>query len=154
MEKEAVMEKEVMMEEKTPAAAPTLLYAAQTKWEMMAFVEALQKADLQSALEGSAPLTVFAPMTTAFEQAGKAVSAEQLKGHIVAGALSAADLTARAAKGESTLTTITGEELSIYISGERVKIAGPSGRLYTVTQADIAAENGMLHMINGVFAGK
>ena len=50
-----------------PAANETLLYGAQTKWELMSFVEAVSGAGLQSALEGAAPMAVFAPNNQAFE---------------------------------------------------------------------------------------
>lgn len=140
------------------AAAPeleNLYYVAQTKWEMMKFIEAVNAADLATALEASGAMTVFAPTTEAFERAGDtAATADLLKGHIVTGKFMAADLVARAAAGNTKLPTLAGTELTIYVMGETVKVADPGGRLYTVTQADAEADNGVLHMINGVFAGK
>lgn len=139
----------------TPAAAKleNLYYVAQTKWEMMSFIEAVNAAELAAALEADSAITVFAPTSDAFAQAGDApATADMLKGHIVAGTLMAKDLAARAAKGESTLATLAGTELTVYVIGDAVKIADPSGRLYTVVSADNEASNGVLHQINGVFS--
>lgn len=137
-------------------AAPkleNLYYVAQTKWEMMSFVEAVNAAELATALEADGALTVFAPTSDAFAQAGDvAATADVLKGHIVSGKLMAADLVSRAAKGESTLSTLAGTELTLYVMGDTVKVADASGRLYTVVTADNEASNGVLHQINGVLA--
>ena len=121
----------------------------------MRFIEAVNSAELATALEADGALTVFAPTSDAFAAAGDtAATAELLKGHIVSGKLMAEDLMARAAKGETSLPTLAGTELSLYVMGDTVKIADPSGRLYTVVQADAEASNGVLHMINGVLAGE
>lgn len=132
-----------------------LYYTAQTKWEMMTFIEAVNAAELATALEADGAMTIFAPTSDAFAAAGDtAATADLLKGHIVSGKLTAEDLMARAAQGETSLPTLAGTKLSLYVSGDTVKIADPSGRLYTVVQADAEASNGVLHMINGVLAGK
>lgn len=146
---------DMMAETEATPKLETLYYTAQTKWEMMAFIDAVNTAELASALEADGAMTIFAPTTEAFERAGDtAATAELLKGHIVSGKLMAADLIARAAKGETTLPTLAGTELTLYVMGDAVKIADPGGRLYTVTQADAEANNGVLHMINGVLAGE
>lgn len=150
--------KPVVEEVAVDAAEPeleNLYYVAQTKWEMMKFVEAVNAADLATALEADGAMTVFAPTTDAFTQAGDVeASAELLKGHIVAGKMMAADLIARAAKGETKLPTLAGTDLTLYVMGDAVKIADASGRLYTVISADNEANNGVLHQINGVLLGK
>jgi len=121
----------------------------------MSFVEAVNAADLAGALEAEGAMTVFAPTSDAFAQAGDiAATADLLKGHIVSGKLTSEDLIARAAKGENSLPTLAGSTLTLYVMGETVKIADPSGRLFTVTQADALANNGVLHMINGVLSGE
>ncbi len=142
----------------TEEAAPkleNLYYVAQTKWEMMRFVEAVNNAELATALEADGAMTIFAPTSDAFAQAGDvSATAELLKGHIVSGKFTAQDLMARAAKGENNLPTLAGTDLTLYVMGESVKIADPGGRLYTVVTADNEASNGVLHQINGVLAGK
>lgn len=136
-------------------ALENLYYVAQTKWEMMKFIEAVNAAELATSLEAAGAITVFAPTSDAFAQAGDVTAdADLLKGHIVSGKYRAADLIARAAKGETTLPTLAGSELTLYVIGDAVKVADSSGRLYTVTQADADANNGVLHMINGVLTAK
>jgi len=160
MTKDAPMAEAAPAAQKQPAAdAPekleNLYYVSQTKWEMMRFIEAVNSADLAAALEADTEMTIFAPTSDAFAQAGDvAATAELLKGHIVAGTLSAKDLMARAAKGETTLPTLAGTGLTLYVMGETVKIADETGRLYTVVTADSKASNGVLHQINGVLTGK
>lgn len=146
---------EMMSEEAAAPKLENLYFTAQTKWEMMKFIEAVNAAELSTALEADGAMTIFAPTTEAFDRAGDtAATADLLKGHIVSGTLLAEDLMARAASGESSLATLAGTELTVYVMGDEVKIADPSGRLYTVTQADNKASNGVLHMINGVLAGE
>lgn len=139
-------------------AAPeleNLYYVAQTKWEMVKFIEAVNAAELATALEAEGAMTVFAPTSDAFAQAGDiAADANLLKGHIVSGKYTSEDLIARAAKGDTSLPTLAGSELTLYVTGDAVKVADSSGRLYTVVTADNDASNGVLHQINGVFAAQ
>ena len=141
-----------------PAANETLLYGAQTKWELMSFVEAVSGAGLQSALEGAAPITVFAPNNQAFEYAQLSASEDisaLLKSHMIAGALDLDALIARAGEtGRAALTTAAGTELTLYVRDDVVKIAGPNGVLATVTQGDMIQSNGIMHQINSVLAAK
>ena len=142
----------------SPAANETLLYGAQTKWELMSFVEAVSGAGLQSALEGAAPMTVFAPNNQAFEYAQLSASEDisaLLKSHMIAGALDLDALIARAGEtGRAALTTAAGTQLTLYVRDDVVKIAGPNGVLATVTQGDMIQSNGIMHQINSVLAAK
>lgn len=140
-------------------ATETLLYGAMTKFELMKFVEVVSTANLQSALEGPGPLTVFAPNDQAFEFARLSADADIpaiLKGHIVQGAMDAAALKAAVAeKGAPVeLMTLSGQKLTVYVMGDAVKIAGPNGTLATVTQADMMQSNGVMHQISGVLKPK
>lgn len=141
----------------TPAANETLLYGAMTKWELKNFVEAISGAGLQSALEGETALTVFAPNNQAFDFAalgGEADIAALLGEHSVAGALDMAALKALAAKSDggtrAKLTTQSGTQLTLYVNGDVVKIAGPNGVLARITQGDMVQSNGVMHQISSV----
>ena len=138
----------------SPAANETLLYGAQTKWELQRFVEAVRGASLQTALEGAAPMTVFAPNNQAFEYArlgGSEDIGTLLKGHMIAGAVDMAALKARAGEaGSAKLTTQAGTELSLFVRDDVIKIAGPNGVLATVTQGDMIQSNGVMHQISSV----
>jgi len=143
----------------TTASNETLLYGAMTKYELMKFVEVVSAANLQSALEGPVPLTVFAPNDQAFEFARLDADADIpmiLKGHIVEGAMDAEALKAAVAENGAPLkmTSLSGQELTVYVMGDAVKIAGPNGTLATVTQADMMQSNGVMHQISGVLKPK
>ena len=146
------------MADSAKALAPheTLLYGAMTKYELTRFVEAIRSLKLESALESDTPMTLFAPNNQAFEFAALSSDAEieaLLKGHIVPGSLDVAALMAAVTKNGAPLklTTLAGTGLTVYVIDETVKIAGPSGTLATITQADAEQSNGMLHQINSVF---
>ena len=138
----------------TPAANETLLYGAQTKYELMTFVDAVNGASLQSALEGERAMTVFAPNNQAFEYAGLSASEDisaLLQSHMIEGALDLAALKTRAGEtGRATLTTAAGTELTLYVRDDVVKVAGPNGVLATVTQGDMIQSNGVMHQISSV----
>ena len=137
-----------------PAANETLLYGAQTKYELMTFVEAVNGASLQTALEGERAMTVFAPNNQAFEYAGLSASEDisaLLQSHMIEGALDLAALKTRAGEtGRATLTTAAGTELTLYVRDDVVKVAGPNGVLATVTQGDMIQSNGVMHQISSV----
>ncbi len=112
-------------------------------------VAAVQAADLVATLKGKGPFTVFAPTDTAFEKlpAGTvaALLADQpkltsvLTYHVVPGLVMAADV----AKIKSA-ATVQGQSVSIDTTNG-VHVDGA-----TVTQADIVADNGVIHVIDAV----
>jgi uncharacterized surface protein with fasciclin (FAS1) repeats len=102
------------------------------------------------ALLTSGNYTFFAPTDTAFTSLDEA-QLEQLianpgqlagvlRGHIVSGRLTAADLADR-----STVETLAGTSLRVSVTGDTVTVGGSR-----VVQADIAATNGVIHVINSV----
>jgi uncharacterized surface protein with fasciclin (FAS1) repeats len=111
---------------------------------------ALDSAGLVSALKGTGPFTVFAPTDdafAAFEKANPGVLgslskdelASVLKYHVVAAKVTSKDLVSG-----SLVETLNGERIAIDLSSG-VKIAGS-----TVTTADVAATNGVIHVIDKV----
>lgn len=113
-------------------------------------ISALRAADLLGALQATGPFTVFAPTDTAFEKianatlvdllrpANKDKLANILKYHVVSQRLAAANLPAMA-------TTLAGQTVAIMRNGSMVKVNNA-----TVTQADIATTNGLIHIIDTV----
>ncbi|CAE8675750.1 unnamed protein product [Polarella glacialis] len=105
-------------------------------------VKALQKAGLVATVSGKTPYTVFAPTDAAFADLLKELgcSAEQL--------LANPDLKSISSyttwNGQK-VTTAQGGQLAVQIAGEKVKV----GRA-TVTAADIACSNGVIHVIDKV----
>jgi transforming growth factor-beta-induced protein len=115
-------------------------------------VAAVKAADLESTLRGPGPFTVFAPTDEAFaklpagtvESLLKPENKDKLKAiltyHVVSGNVGSA-----AAMKLTTAKTVSGKEL---------KLDASSGSLHvgkaTVTKADIASSNGVIHVIDTV----
>lgn len=132
-------------------------------------VSAVQAAGLAQTLQGTGPFTVFAPDNAAFEKipaatreglmqpAQKAELTKILTYHVVPGRLTAADLAAQAQAngGTATLTTVQGEKLMVKdAGGGRWQITDAKGGTSTITQADVAQSNGVVHVIDTVLMPK
>jgi len=113
---------------------------------------ALQKAGLVDTLKGKGPFTVFAPTDAAFAKvpkdqldallADKAKLAAVLTYHVVPGKVMAKDVKAGQVK------TVQGSALTVTTAGG-VKVDNAN-----VTQADIVADNGVIHVIDTVVMPK
>jgi uncharacterized surface protein with fasciclin (FAS1) repeats len=115
-------------------------------------VTAVKAAGLVDALSGTGPFTVFAPTDAAFAKlpAGTVEAllkdpqklAAILKYHVVPGKVMAADvIKAKEAKP----ATLQGATLDIKVMGSMVHVNNA-----TVTQADVGASNGVIHVIDTV----
>lgn len=136
--------------EKAPAPG-TIVEIAAGNPEFSTLVAAVKAAGLAETLSGAGPYTVFAPTNAAFaklpagtvesllEPANKAKLAGILTYHVVAGEVKAAEV----AKLRQA-TTVNGKVATIDTS-MGVKIGGAN-----VTQTDIDASNGVIHVIDTV----
>ena len=127
-------------------------------------VAAVQAAGLADTLSGPGPFTVFAPTNEAFDKlppgtvqtlvqpANKPMLTKILTYHVVAGRLSAADLSARvrAGGGRAMLTTVEGAPLTVTQSGGHILITDAAGGVSTVTIADVNQSNGVIHVVDTV----
>ena len=112
---------------------------------------ALQTAGLVDALKAEGPFTVFAPSDEAFAKlpAGtlEGLSVEQLTSillyHVVPAKVMAAD--AIALDGQSAGTLLEGQSIAISVKDGKVMINDA-----TVVTADVAASNGVIHIIDTV----
>jgi len=112
-------------------------------------VAAVKAADLVDTLKGKGPFTVFAPTDAAFAKLPEGTVDELLKDtpklkkiltyHVVSGKVMAAD-----AKKLKSATTVEGSDVKINASKD-VKVNDS-----TVTTADVAADNGVIHVIDTV----
>lgn len=112
-------------------------------------VKAVQEAGLVDTLKGPGPFTVFAPTDAAFAKlpAGtldallkdKKKLAQILTYHVVPGKVMAADVKAGEVK------TVEGENLTVSMQGKNVMVNNAK-----VTKTDIAASNGVIHVIDTV----
>ncbi len=115
-------------------------------------VAAVKAAGLVGALKGDGPLTVFAPTDEAFaalpegtvENLLKPENVDQLKSillyHVVAGKVMSTDLS-----GTTNAPTLQGETIEVVASGMGVTVNGAK-----VVAADVAASNGVIHVIDAV----
>ena len=115
-------------------------------------VAAVQAAGLVETLQGAGPFTVFAPTDEAFAKlpagtvekllADPAALRKVLTYHVVPGKVMAADVL-RA--GSANPATVQGQALTIRVEGGKVRVDGA-----TVIAADVAASNGVIHVIDTV----
>ena len=116
---------------------------------------AVKAAGLVATLEGKGPFTVFAPTDAAFaaiqkdvdsllKPENKAKLANILTYHVVSGKHIAAEL-----KDGTELTTVQGEKLKVSVKDLKVMIGDAH-----VTTADVAASNGVVHLIDKVLLPK
>jgi uncharacterized surface protein with fasciclin (FAS1) repeats len=116
---------------------------------------AVKAADLTATLEGTGPFTVFAPTDAAFATIQKDVDgllkpenksklSNLLTYHVVSGKHMASEL-----KDGAELTTVQGEKLKVSVKGDKVMIGDAH-----VTTADVAASNGVVHLIDKVLMPK
>lgn len=117
--------------------------------------KALESADLLSALKGAGPFTVFAPTDAAFDKLApgtlldllktenKGKLAQILKYHVLTKSLTAAQINAM--NTPSKETTLEGSTIQVDKHGTHVQINNA-----TVTQADIMATNGVIHVIDSI----
>ena len=120
-------------------------------------VAAVKAAGLVSTLEGKGPFTVFAPTNAAFgklpagtvdnlvKPENKATLTKILTYHVVAGKLTAADLT-----DGKMLKTVEGEELTVKKDGGKTWIVDAKGDTAAITITNVNQSNGVIHVIDTV----
>lgn len=118
-------------------------------------VAAVKAADLVKTLQGPGPFTVFAPNDEAFAKLPKGTVEDLLKPenkakltgiltyHVVAGKVMAADVKTMKAK------TVNGQELDIKVADGDVTVNRAK-----VIKTDVAASNGVIHVIDSVLMPK
>ena len=114
--------------------------------------KALEAADLVATLKGDGPFTVFAPTDEAFaklpagtvesllEPANKAKLRRILTYHVVAGKVTAGDVMKK-----SSAKAVSGDTLTFVARNGAVMVDGAR-----VVKADVAATNGVIHVIDEV----
>jgi uncharacterized surface protein with fasciclin (FAS1) repeats len=135
-----------------PAKLADIVATAQAAGTFKTLVAALTAAELADVLKGAGPFTVFAPTDDAFAKlpAGtvdsllkpenKAKLQAVLKYHVVSGKVLAADVVKL-----TSAKTLQGSQLKVSASGGAVMINDSK-----VTQADVMASNGVIHVIDSV----
>jgi uncharacterized surface protein with fasciclin (FAS1) repeats len=113
-------------------------------------LSALEAANLVDTLAGEGPYTVFAPTDEAFAALPEGTLdallsdtdalREVLLYHVADGRLAAADVA-----GSDAIATLNGEDAPVTVDGDTVRIGDA-----TITQTDIEASNGVIHVIDRV----
>lgn len=134
----------------TTGTADNAAVVASKTAELSIFTKLVQDAGLTATLEGSGPVTIFAPSDAAFKAVPAATldklgkDPEFLKSllsyHVVPGLTKSADIT-----GSSSLTTLNGAKVAVSKAGEFVTVDDG-----LVTKADIVTGNGVIHIIDQV----
>ena len=141
-----------------PAAPGTIAQQAQADARLSTLVEALTAADLAPVLSSSSSFTVFAPTNDAFAKllTELGVTKEQLLADktLLASVLTYHVLPNRVTKSEipagKAITTVQGGIFKIDATGSALVITDGRNRKSQITQADVPASNGVIHVIDTV----
>lgn len=148
---------EQMTAAETEKQAGTIVDVAASTDSLSTLVTAVKAAGLVETLQADGPYTVFAPTNDAFAAlpAGtldtllKPENVDQLKAiltyHVVQGKVMAADL-----QDGQVITTVQGATLTVSITDGNVYLTDAKGNKVMVAQADVKADNGVVHVISGV----
>ena len=137
-------------------ATQTIAEIAAGNPDFSTLVTAVKAAGLAETLSGAGPFTVFAPTNAAFAKvpaatlesllkpANKQQLADILTYHVVPGTVMAADVKS------GSVTTVNGADFNVAVdSGNVILTDGQGGKAKVVT-TDIAASNGVIHVIDAV----
>ena len=125
--------------------------------DLSTLVTAVKAADLVDTLKGEGPFTVLAPTNQAFSALPAGTldtlllpeNKEKLAGiltyHVVSGKVMSSDLT-----NGRVVTTVQGQNLTVEITDGMVYFVDALGGKAKVSQADVKAENGVVHIIDAV----
>lgn len=141
---------EEMTEEAPAESAGTIVDVASNTEGFSTLVAAVSAADLVETLNGEGPFTVFAPTDDAFAALppgvldalllpeNKETLAKILTYHVVPGTVLAADVT------DGEVATVEGQNITLS-TADGVTVNGAK-----VVQADVMADNGVIHVIDAV----
>ncbi|WP_293911640.1 fasciclin domain-containing protein [Deinococcus sp.] len=131
--------------------------------EFTTLVKALKAAGLVDTLSGKGPFTVFAPTNAAFAKLPAATLTDLLKPenkdklvkiltyHVLP--IEAKAATVLTLNGK-TVKTVQGEDITVNIAGTKVSLTDAAGGTSNVTSTDVAASNGVIHVIDTVLMPK
>ncbi|MEQ5787486.1 fasciclin domain-containing protein [Erythrobacter sp. NFXS35] len=145
-------------------ATGNIVEVAQGDETFSTLVAAVTAADLGETLSGAGPYTVFAPTNDAFGKLPDGTveqltteDTETLKSiltyHVVEGSVDAATLTnaiAEAGDAGYTINTVGGGTLTATVADGGVVLTDATGNTANVTATDVAASNGVIHVIDTV----
>ena len=140
----------------SPAATQNIVQIAAGNSDFSTLVAAVKAAGLVDTLSGAGPFTVFAPTNEAFaalpagtldsllKPENKGTLTSILTYHVVSGSVFAKDVTA------GSVMTVNGAKFTISIDNGSVFITDGKGHKAKIVKTDIAATNGVIHVIDAV----
>lgn len=145
----------------------SILQTLEGSAEHKTLANAVKAAGLTETLSGAQPYTLFAPTEAAFQKlpggTGALLAPEAkgqlvalLTGHIVPGAVTAADL-GRAidrGKGKAELATVGGSNLSFGREGDAIIVTDAAGGRARLGRTDQLQSNGVVHDVDGVLRSR
>ncbi len=135
-----------------PAKAADIVDTAVSAESFKTLVTAVQAAGLVDTLKGEGPFTVFAPTDEAFAKLPAGTVEDLLKPENKEKLV--AILTYHVVPGKVMAADIAGKEMEVAsVQGDTIDVNATSGVMVdgaTVTQADIEADNGVIHVIDTV----
>ncbi len=148
-------------------AAPTgnVVQAVSQSGYNSVLTSAIKTAGLESSLNTGGPYTIFAPSDQAFSGVAQMDSllkdpaklTPALRGHVVNGKYTKADIIKALTdgKGTATLNTIDGGTLTLKVNASKnLELSDASGNTALVTVFDLQGTNGVAHVINNVLLPK
>ena len=143
---------------------PTVVGVASRNESFTTLVAALKAANLVTTLDGQGPFTVFAPTNDAFGKLPEGTVASLLESqnlptltkiltyHVVAGEFKAADVVKAIQENNNAfpVQTVAGEVLTLSLQDGSVILTDVAGNTSKVTATDVAASNGVIHVIDTV----
>jgi transforming growth factor-beta-induced protein len=143
--------------ETAPAPKPNIVELAKSLPDFSILVEAVAAAGLADTLSGAGPFTVFAPSNAAFAAllgelgvskeallGNKALLSAVLTYHVLPGKVLAADI-----REGAQATTVQGQVFRLGLTGGP-NITDAQGRKAHIVATDVAASNGVVHVIDKV----
>lgn len=149
-------------------AQKTIVDVAVGNEDFSTLVAALKAADLVSALQGDGPFTVFAPTNAAFakideatlgsllQPENKAALSNILSYHVIPSKLMAADVVAALKKnnGSVEVKALNGEVVTVMSKDGKIWLKDQNDNYSEIVATDVAASNGVIHVINTVVMPK
>lgn len=141
----------------TPVWAADIVETAKSAGQFETLVAALEAAGLAETLKGEGPFTVFAPTDEAFAKLPQGTVEDLLKPenkdqlteiltyHVVPGEVTSSDIAGK----EQMVESVQGGEITIDATDGAVMVDDAR-----VVQADVAADNGVIHVIDAVIMPK
>jgi len=140
------------------AAAADIVDTAVAAGDFTTLAAALEAAGLVETLKGDGPFTVFAPTDDAFAALPEGTVDTLLEDpqgdltdiltyHVVSGKVMAADV---AGLDGQEVETLQGATFTVNVDGDNVTLTDAAGNTVNVTQTDIEASNGVIHVIDAV----